>query len=489
MLRTIKSRFIFFSLLLIILSTGIPIYILLQQFDKNFNERSVVLMDTTLELLRYSLKNAMMAGENKNVQKIVEEISNTNAVDHIRIYNNSGLIKYSSNSEEISSNINSISAHSLLRSTSGEKNIDVIYDEKTYSVTEPILNSNDCRSCHEGNVIAFLDVDSDLTPSENVFFTGFSHMFFVAIALIILLFVGFYLLFNYFINNPLQKLTLAFSSVVEGNENVKLPVTKNDEMTKVYNDFNVMTSRLKSSKEKIAELHQEQLQRMDRLKSLGELTSQVAHEINNHSAIIMSRADYLQLESSKENLLKPYQDDLEVIMDQTSKIASVTSNILRHSKKDEKVVSEIDLKNIVERCLQILSPSANKRNIRLIKDIGKGRFCIKGNSIQIEQVLINLINNAMDAIENEGEIKIELYNSDEQIYLTVRDNGKGMNEAEIENIFSPFYTTKGDEKGTGLGLYIVNNICKSHNAEIKCSSRLGEGTEFKIKFNKNCSEL
>ena len=103
--------------------------------------------------------------------------------------------------------------------------------------------------------------------------------------------------------------------------------------------------------------------------------------------------------------------------------------------------------------------------------------------IQIEQVVTNLVNNAIDALPKNGELKIEIQQTEKnEPLLIISDNGEGIDEHILDKIFSPFFTTKKGNKGTGLGLYIVNNICKNHNAEIKCKSVKGEGTEFIITF-------
>ena len=98
---------------------------------------------------------------------------------------------------------------------------------------------------------------------------------------------------------------------------------------------------------------------------------------------------------------------------------------------------------------------------------------------------MNLLNNALDALDSNGKIRVSVLKSQNgKIELTIEDNGKGMSSDEIEKIYSPFFTTKTDEKGTGLGLYIVKKICKNHDADIECKSYVGEGTQFIITFKR-----
>lgn len=107
---------------------------------------------------------------------------------------------------------------------------------------------------------------------------------------------------------------------------------------------------------------------------------------------------------------------------------------------------------------------------------------IFGDESEIEQVILNLFVNAADALKENGEIKISFDIIDENVVLKIQDNGIGISEENLDKIFSPFYTNKENDKGTGLGLYIVQNICKNHNADIQCSSKINFGTTFKITF-------
>jgi signal transduction histidine kinase len=247
-----------------------------------------------------------------------------------------------------------------------------------------------------------------------------------------------------------------------------------------------MVRKLKSSKEKIEELHTEQLQRTDRLVTLGELTAEMAHEINNHSAIIMARADYLQLESNRNKDLVKYEEDLSAILHQTDVVSKITGNILKHSKKQPKLRQKLDLAEIVEECLYILKPVIVKHKVEIKKDYKIDNAIITGDQLDIEQVVMNLVNNAIDSIESEGLIGIGLDNNSKgNILLSITDNGSGIEDSVIDQIFLPFFTTKDPGKGTGLGLYIIKNICDKHSATINCKSKIGVGTTFKIEFEKD----
>lgn len=276
----------------------------------------------------------------------------------------------------------------------------------------------------------------------------------------------------------------ALDNVEKGNLNVRLPAIRNDEFGKIDKHFNTMVENLDKSNTKIQELHHEQLQHANKLVTLGELTAEIAHEINNPTAILSTRADYLHLEAEDNPDLKDYSEDIDVILKQSERISKITSNILRYSKKLSTDFKRINLISIIEESISIINPKLKKKNIVLQKSFnGKGIY-IRGDEVQIEQLLINIIGNASDAVDFRGIIELDVIELDGGMTeLSIKDNGPGMTKEISDQIFSPFFTTKEADKGTGLGLYICKNICKNHNAEIKCISSVGKGTTFTIIFN------
>jgi signal transduction histidine kinase len=446
------------------------------------------MLDTSLDVVRYGLKYAMMTGKQADLQTVINDISQKEGVYNIRIFNSEGVIKFASIPEEINKNIKALAPHHF-DFRKPESNLKVISDKsgkKIYSNTEPLFNEGLCQSCHkEDGIIAYLDIDTDLTSAETKFYTGSVHMIFLGWAVLLVLLVGLYFIFNRFINAPLQQLMVALNKVEGGDINVSLTVNRDDEIGTVNKHFNAMTYKLRSSKEQIEQLHLEELQRVNRLKILGELTSETAHEVNNHIAIIMSRTDYLNLEFQKYPQLLKYSEDLEVLLDQSSKISEINGNILKYSKKSKIEYDDVNLGDVLKEFTNIYTPLLLKKNIRLITDINIDGATINGNSIQVNQILTNLVTNAADELSDNGEISISLSgNNENKVVLEVKDNGPGIGESLLEEIFSPFFTTKTKKNNTGLGLYIVKKICEQHKAVIICESKINSGTSFKITFNK-----
>jgi len=491
MFKSIKSKFIFLTILFIVLSIGIPTFYLIWQFRANFAERSEILVNTTTGVIQNCIRQSMLE-QDKHVQQIVDRFGKYGNIEAIRIVGSDGIIKFSSDRSEIQKQINSIPHHKSDHLLGNERTIENFFGSHIYSVTEPIRNTKTCQKCHSNkNIIAYLDIDSRFTDAELRFYTGSKHFIYLSIVLVVVLFAGFYFFFTYFIGNPLKKVINALDDVEHGNFEALVDVKGESELDKVGTQFNSMVEQLKRSKEEIDMMHFEQLQRADKMVTLGELAAEMAHEINNPAGIIMSRADYLLLESEENKFSRKYSDDYEVILGQVNKISKITSSFLKYSKKLPKHVESINLGSLIENSLKILEPRLHKNNILIREEHSCDSTCdkprIQGDPQQIEQVVINLLNNAIDSIEVKGEIVIKIKClKDGPKQLTIKDTGSGMSEEVRSQIFSPFYTTKKGEKGTGLGLYIVKKICDSHNAELFCSSVESEGSTFIITFLGEC---
>lgn len=487
MLKTIKSKFIVSSILFITLVVGIPIMFLIQQFKSNFEERSRIMLGSTIEVTMRGLSNSMMMGE-KNISKILSEIESSKNVNQVVIFNSDNIVLYSSDSSEIGRDLKLTDhEHSLEKEElNSENRIMLVTDSNAYYAVNLIINEEKCQSCHdsENEIIAYLDIHTRMTQAEINFFTGSSHMLYLGVAIIVFLFLGLFVIFNNYINRPLQRFIKALGKVEKGDLTTHIEVTRQDEIGIVSSHFNKMMDEIRNSRNQIEELHFNQLRHADKLATIGELTSQIAHEINNYAGIMMSRADYLNMEASDNPALKEYQTDFKAIQKQIENVSKITSNILRHSKSSSTISVEFNLLTIVRQSITIFEPITKKLKINISEKYEISDADMSGDPLQLEQVFINLIHNSIDAIGSDGEIIITITrNEDNKIQVSVQDNGKGMSDEVKQNIFSPFYTTKKSEKGTGIGLHIVKNICEIHNAEIICSSRSGEGTIFTITFN------
>ncbi len=481
MIKTVRARFILTTIIFTMVAVAFPSFFLLLQLKHNFTERSEIMLKTTLSLIDMQLENAMLTRD-RDINDLLHDFSRNEAIKNIRVYDRDGRIHYSTDLREPGKNIADITALSVRKKDSFK----VFDNKKIFSAGIPLLNKPACKTCHinDGNTLGYVDVDVRFTKAEEYFYTGVRHTVLMALAFSIFLIVGLIFIFQKYINDPLKRIRESFHKVEEGDLDVSLESRYDDEFGALMSRFNHMVRRLKKTREELDKIHFEQLQRADKLVTLGELAAEIAHEINNPAGIIMTHADYIQLDARENGALKKYEDDLEIIIDQVNKISSITSNILRYSKKRPKSMEEIDLAALLDHCLTILHPVIHKKRARVETHFDP-RARVWGDAGQLDQVFINVINNALDALPDAGgRLTVAIRLETGGASVTVSDNGPGIPEKEIDQIFLPFYSTKGEAKGTGLGLYIVKKICQNHNAEIKVASRMGEGTSITIIFPK-----
>ena len=230
--------------------------------------------------------------------------------------------------------------------------------------------------------------------------------------------------------------------------------------------------------------------KISRLASVGLLTAGIAHEISSPIGFIKTNTNYLlkilnelaKNQKDNQDVLECIEDFQEVLQDNLQGIESI-ERLIKELKsfsrpKDQWVV--VDLEEVVESSL-LLSWNFVKR-VKHIEKNFRQSLPVYGNPGKLQEVIINLLVNASDAVVEAnrvdgGRIKISIYSMDSHSCIEIEDNGTGIKQGHLKKIFSPFFTTKG-ERGTGLGLYLVQKIVKEHNGTIDVSSTVGKGTKF-----------
>ena len=218
----------------------------------------------------------------------------------------------------------------------------------------------------------------------------------------------------------------------------------------------------------------------EKMASIGQLAANVAHEINNPLSAIIANAQLLlrDLAEADENTL----DSLRLIETAGDRAAKIVSNLLESARREKHhEFEEVSLNETILDAISLLRYDINKRSIVINLDLAKDIPFIFANKNQLKGVWINLINNALGAIESErGEITISSRYENKEFYLVFADNGKGILPEHQSRIFEPFFTTKEAGKGTGLGLSVSLQVIKEHHGEIEVESAPGKGAKFII---------
>ena len=256
----------------------------------------------------------------------------------------------------------------------------------------------------------------------------------------------------------------------------------NQELSATNEELYKQREELEAALIKLKEF-QNQLIQSEKMASLGTLASGVAHEINNPLNFIHGGVLYIE-SYLKENFPERFEEVRSVIdgiNTGVERTAAIVRSLNQYGTSDNTLVSECNLHDIIDHCLIMIHDQYPNR-IEVQKHYTGKQYSFKGNEGKLHQAFLNILANAVQAIEGKGKVTIHTEIVKKEIQISITDNGPGIEQVNLKKIFDPFYTTKDPDKGTGLGLTITYNTIKDHNGTIEFESRIGVGTKAVIKL-------
>ena len=242
---------------------------------------------------------------------------------------------------------------------------------------------------------------------------------------------------------------------------------------------------------------QQLLIQKSKLESMGELSAGIAHEINQPLGGISMGLDNILFKLSMDGLSEEYlTNKINALFKDIDRIRQIINHVRIFSRdQDSEMLETVDLNEVIYDALSMVSKQYNNHNIKIVLKLSDKKFYTIGNKYRIEQVILNLLSNAKYAVEERQKlskndvytktITIKSYGVNGNVVIEIEDNGTGIPQKNIDNIFDPFYTTKDVESGTGLGLSITYGIIKEMKGEITVDSKINEFTRIKIALPKN----
>src|SRR5262245_44893356 len=227
----------------------------------------------------------------------------------------------------------------------------------------------------------------------------------------------------------------------------------------------------------------ETLYRSEKLAALGTLSAGIAHEMNNPLGIITSRIEIMLLDAEEQHLPAQVLDDLQVLHRATQRVARIATNLRSFARQAPREHTRVDLNAVVEETLLLMQKPLEVEGIRLAMELDPGLGQILGDAGTLQQVLVNLVTNAREAMAGRGgEIHIQTGAADRPgwVRVLIRDTGPGISPEDLSKVFDPFYTTK--RTGTGLGLSVSYGIVQDHHGTVDVQSVPGQGTTFLLAF-------
>ena len=294
------------------------------------------------------------------------------------------------------------------------------------------------------------------------------------------------------VTQPISKLMDGIKSLAEGHLDHQIDLKRGDELSELAQAFNQMAVDLKKARERIigeaeAKLELERsLRQSEKLATIGQLASELAHEIGTPLNIIYGRAELIRRKlEDKEEL----QKNLDIILHQTERITRIIQQLLGFVRKKKPERAPMDTGTLLEATLDLLEHQIQKQRVSVVKDWSDNLPPVIGDPDQLQQVFLNLILNAIQSMPEGGTLRLsasekriskEGLKEEGRLYIEVgvQDTGVGMAREVMQKIFTPFFTTKGT--GTGLGLMVSEGIVRDHEGWIDMESEVGKGSVFKV---------
>jgi signal transduction histidine kinase len=298
------------------------------------------------------------------------------------------------------------------------------------------------------------------------------------ISIIIIIGIGLTYYFARKVLSPLRNVSEAIKKIGEGDLNQKIDIKSEDEIGLLANTFNEMAEKLEKTNLELKNT-QNQLIQTAKMATVGQFSAGIAHEINNPLGAIIN---YVRTTLANPEIKGQSKGYLELTLKGLFRIENIVKQILNYSGQQKFQLKTVNINQLIKDTIPFSQHKLSERKIELTLNLNNTLPDIMADSYQLQQVFINIIKNAIDALHVGGKLKIETSSNDKEIEIKFIDNGEGINEEELDRIFDPFYTAKEVGKGTGLGLFISYNIVQTHRGTINIKSKEGKGTTVIITF-------
>src|SRR5271166_1875257 len=280
------------------------------------------------------------------------------------------------------------------------------------------------------------------------------------------------------VRRPMLELQEKIARVRLGDMDVSVSFSnRSDEIGDLGRDFNDMVAQLKASREEIQRLHQTQMSRAEHFATLGELATGLAHEIRNPLAGI---AGVIEIVSRDLPPNSPARSVIKDAKEEALQIHRILTELLDTARPKPPQFRVSDVCVTVEHAVMFARQQAITKRIMIELEVSGDIPPVDHDPNQINQVLLNLLLNAIQSMDKPGTIRVSLENDDDAVLIAVADEGKGIAPETLPNIFRPFFTTKGH--GTGLGLSLARRIVEAHGGHIDVASEVGKGSRFAIRL-------
>ncbi|OGG44029.1 MAG: hypothetical protein A3F84_27875 [Candidatus Handelsmanbacteria bacterium RIFCSPLOWO2_12_FULL_64_10] len=534
MLQGLAFKLVVALTLLTAVTKGVFGYFNVKEEERHFIRNMVLGADQLSQSIASATWKAMQADRRDAAYEIMETIATKQGIDRIRILNKEGRVMFSTGPDRGAMVDRKAEACFLCHAR--EKplvRVDVPSRARVFhgpdghrklGIVTPLYNEPACSSasCHAHpetvHVLGVLDVDLDLRQVDRDLADIRTRTILLGFAQVLLIALFIFTFTRRFVQVPILKLIEGTKAVSALDLDRSIEIDSSAEFQALASSFNDMRERLKKAAEENArftrnletmvaeenakfiqslettvqertrqlQLAEQRLIRSDRLASLGQLAATVAHEINNPVAGVLNLGTLMQRIVTRDGIppdrIEEFQSYLDLVVAETSRVGRVVSDLLSFSRQVPPHRGPIDLNEVVRNTVSLLNHKFELSGAKAELDLQEDLLEVFADGSQMQQVLVNLLSNAVESVQQGGVVSVSTRGLSEKqaVALEVRDTGAGIRGEDLSKIFDPFFTTKGEGKGVGLGLAVVYGIVHSHGGDIEVDSQVNQGTTFRV---------
>jgi len=470
------------------------------------------------DVIKRSTTYYMLHNDREGLYQAIQTIADEPGMVKVRILDQEGRISYSTDPAEVShvldkraeacygchaqaqplARLNRPDRFRIYRIGAGHRVLGII----TPIENQPSCSNADCHA-HPASqqVLGVLDSNLSLAQADAQLAVSSTRMFLYTAGAMLIVTVLSWLFVWQVVGKPIRALEKGTEHLSQGELGYQIQVQSDDEVGDLANSFNSMSLQLRAAHEetvtwaktlenrvvqKTKELRSahEHMLRVEKMASMGKMAAVVAHEVNNPLSGILTYAKLLRKWVGTGQVGHEKRDEamqcLELIATESRRCGDLIKNLLSLSRTAPMNVQSTDLHIVIDRCLLLVRHQLELGGIELQQKRALDLPLVPCDPAQIEQVLLALIMNAIDAMPRGGTLWLETQITHDEIEIAVRDNGAGIAPDVLPQIFEPFVTTKDNGRGVGLGLAISRGIMERHNGRIEVQSELGRGSTFTV---------
>jgi two-component system, NtrC family, sensor kinase len=515
--RSVSVKLMICIFLVLIVIFGLLGYFSIQDQRKHLEDAALVSAEQQSEVLRRSASRYMLNNDRVGLYEMMVNMADQPGMVRVRIMNPEGAVSYSTSPAEVGTMVDKTAeacygcherSKPLTRLNRSDRfRVYRADGERVLGVITPIENQPACSNaaCHahptSTKVLGVLDTNLSLAKVDK----GLAHesremLAFTGLALLAVVFLS-GVFIRIVVHEPLQELETGTRCIASGKLGYQIPVRSQDEVGDLAQSFNQMSNQLQVAQaeitawartleervdEKTRELKQahQHMLHVEKMASIGKMAAVVAHEINNPLSGILTYARLVKRWIEKTVDVSPKQEDmrgsLDLIASESKRCGDLVQNLLSFSRVSPMNLAWCDLNQVIDRCTRLVQHKLDLGGIQLNLDLAVELPPVHCDPAQIEQVVLAMVINAIDAMPQEGNLWISTRSlAAGVIELIIRDDGIGIPDEHLSHIFEPFYTTK-EAGGSGLGLAVSENIIERHGGTMSVDSVVGQGTTFKI---------